>query len=72
MTKQEFIDGMIDIFELEDIVNEDTTIEIESLATLSIIAFFDMNFSVTLKSDDLSNVKTIKELMNLAGSDNLE
>ena len=67
MKKSELFEEIADIFELEEEVNEETTISVDSLALLSLIAFFDESFGMQLTAADTKNVSKVADLMKIAG-----
>lgn len=67
MKKSELFEEIADIFELDEEVNEETTISVDSLALLSLIAFFDENFGMQLTNTDTKNVRKVADLMKIAG-----
>lgn len=71
MNKSEFIRGLKDILECEDIdLNEETNLKelacYDSLAVMSVIAFLDEHCGKNLSAAQLSAVTTVRDLMNLA------
>lgn len=68
MKKTELFEEIADIFELEEEVNEETTISVDSLALLSLIALFDENFGMSLTAEDVAKVTKVSDLMAIAGS----
>ena len=70
MKKSELFEEIADIFELEEEVNENTAVSVDSLALLSLIAFFDENFSMQLTGESVKNVTRVSDLMKIAGPDN--
>jgi len=76
MTRQEFVDKLVDILETEEDLTPQTNLndveEYDSLTVLSIIAFVDKNFSKTLSADQLASVTTVNSLIDIIGADNFE
>ena len=73
MTETEFIDELIDILELEEKnVTLETPIFLDSLSTLSIIAFLDQNFSKKATANELREVSSINDILLLAGKENIQ
>lgn len=77
MKKQEFIDKLKQILEFEDQkVNEMTDLrdleEYDSLSIISIIAFVDEEFEKKLSGEQLSEITTVKSLIELIGLDHFE
>lgn len=71
MTKEEFVQEIMEIFEIEDAsLVQDTTVfrnldEWDSLAALSTISMIDDEFGVTINNKDLRSVETLGELYDL-------
>lgn len=63
--KSIFLNKLKEWLELEGDVNENTSLHITSIETLSIIAFFDKNFDKQVNPEELKNVLTITDLMKL-------
>ena len=77
MKKLEFIDKLKQILEFEDQkVNEMTDLrdleEYDSLSIISIIAFVDEEFEKKLSGEQLSEITTVKSLIELIGLDHFE
>ena len=68
MSKEEFVQELIEILENED-VNENTAFreldEWDSLAALSTISMIDGEFRVTVNNKDLRSVETVGELYDM-------
>lgn len=71
MTKQEFLQELAEIMQLDTPPtgpeNLEDFVEWDSMASLGVMSMFDMEFGITIKSEDLKNIKTVNELMSLAG-----
>jgi len=71
MTKNEFLGELAEIMQLDTLPNGSENLEDfsewDSMSILAVISMFDMEFRVTLSSDDLNNVKSIPELIAMAG-----
>ena len=71
MTKQDFLNELAEIMQLDTpptgSENLEDFVEWDSMANLGVMSMFDMEFGTTLKTDDLKNIKTVNELMALAG-----
>lgn len=71
MKKEDFIQGIMDILEIEDasLIQETTVFkdldEWDSLAALSTISMIDDEFGVTINNKDLRSVETLGELYEL-------
>ena len=71
MSKEDFVQELIEILENED-VNENTAFreldEWDSLAALSTISMIDGEFRVTVNNKDLRSVETVSELYDMVVS----
>jgi|SaaInl8_135m_RNA_FD_contig_21_874218_length_408_multi_6_in_0_out_0_2 acyl carrier protein len=71
MTKNEFLGELAEIMQLDTLPNGSENLEDfsewDSMSSLAVISMFDMEFGVTLSSDNLRNVKSIPELIAMAG-----
>ena len=78
MKKQEFIGQLAGIMELDASVTLDEGTDLQgleqydSIALLSVIAFADEHFGVTLTAADLESVTTVGSLMEKIGADHFE
>ncbi|MCK0144109.1 hypothetical protein MWU78_00425 [Arenibacter sp. F26102] len=73
MEKKHFLEEIKEILLLEETnINTETYIEIDSMASLLLIAFFDENFSKSISQEKIKEIKQIKDLINFVGEDNLE
>lgn len=70
MEKDVFIEGIKDILEIDDEIDASSPVVINSLETLSIIAYIDQHFEKQLKAADLKQASTVYMLMELIGLDN--
>lgn len=71
MTKQDFLNELAEIMQIDTppIGKEslDGFVEWDSMTNLGVMSMFDIEFGITLKTDDIKNVKTVNDLMALAG-----
>ena len=71
MSKEEFVQEIMEILEIEDAsLVRDTTVfreldEWDSLAALSTISMIDDEFGVTINNKDLRSVETLGELYDM-------
>ena len=73
MTEQDFIAELVDMLELDEGgVEMGTEIELDSMATMSVIAFLDENFSKKATADDLKNITSIGDIHVLATEGNIQ
>jgi acyl carrier protein len=69
MEKGNFFEELKTAIEFEEDMNENTKIALSSLHILSVIALVDENFDIQLKTNELKQVSSVKELMHLIGSE---
>lgn len=71
MKKEEFLVELEDVLQREEPCLEDddldSYIEWDSLSKMAILAYYDKNFGVKIDLNKLSSLKTVKELIELAG-----
>jgi acyl carrier protein len=73
MKKSDFLTELKDAIMFEDgDLNEDTSIQLTSISTLSIIVLIDENFDKQVKAADLKNVATPRQLIKVIGIENFE
>lgn len=77
MKKEEFYEILVDALELEDVaVNEGTVFaeleDYDSMAVMSIIAMADEHFEKKFSSEQLRNMKSVADLMDMIGKDQFE
>jgi acyl carrier protein len=65
MTKNELIEKVKDILLIEDEVDTEYSVKIDSLASLLLIGFYDENFEFKLTAENLKQIQTIGDLINL-------
>lgn len=66
MKKNEFYDEIKEILLIDEKIDENTDIEVDSMASLLLIAFFDENFSVMISHEKIKTLKKISDLVELA------
>ena len=72
MKKELFLEEIKEILLLEETnITADTSIEIDSMASLLLIAFFDEKFSKSITQDEIKEMKQINDLINFIGTENL-
>lgn len=71
MTKQEFLVELEDILQREEPCLEDDSLEDyeewDSLSKMSLMAYYDKNFGVKLRLDSFADLKSVADLIELAG-----
>ena len=77
MKKEDFYRELIECMEIDpvDITEETVFRELEdfdSMAIMSIVAFADEKFGKTLAAEQLKNMKTVGDLMELIGREHFE
>ncbi|MCQ2744383.1 MAG: phosphopantetheine-binding protein [bacterium] len=75
MKKEEFLVELEDVLQREEACNESDLLdeyeEWDSLSKMAVMAFFDKNFGVKITLQKLEEVKTVSDLISLAG-DNID
>lgn len=75
MTKQDFIEELKDIMEIDQLSDDQPLNEIDefdSLAVMSIVAFSFSNFHKKLSGNDIKNAKSVNDLITLIGVENIQ
>lgn len=76
MKKEEFLNELAEIMQLDTppvgTENLEDFMEWDSLANLSVMSMFDMEFGISLKAGDLKRIKTVNDLIALAGDQVIE
>jgi len=71
MTKQDFLNELAEIMQLDAPLNGDESLETfadwDSLSNLGVMSMFDLEFDLTVTTDELREIKTIPDLIALAG-----
>lgn len=71
MNKTEFLTTLEDILQREESCQETDILndydEWDSLSKMSIMAFYNKNFGITVTLNDLKSLKTVEDLIKLAG-----
>ena len=71
MTRDDFLVELEDILQRDEVcaVNDflDSYEEWDSLSKMALVAYFDKNFGVKLSLNSFKNLKTVADLMTLAG-----
>lgn len=68
MEKSKFFNELKETLELDGDINEKTSLNITSLAALSLIVFIDENFNKQISAAQLKKVATINDLIELIGT----
>ena len=76
MKKAAFIKELPDVLEIDEELTEESNLkdleEYDSLAVLSLVAFIDEKFGTSLSSDELTEVTTVRSLIELIGEENFD
>lgn len=71
MKKSEFLVELEDVLQREEPCNENDVLEDyeewDSLSQMAILAYYKKNFDIGITLNDLKNVKTVSDLIKLAG-----
>ena len=69
MKKEEFIRVLSELFEYK--VNLSSDLELDSMDIMGLVVFLDENFSIQKTSKDLSEISSVKDIVEIVGSDKL-
>jgi len=69
MKKEEFIGCLSDLLEYEVSLSSD--LELDSIDILGLVVFLDENFSIQKTTEDLSNISSVNDILEIVGSDKL-
>jgi len=77
MKKADFFKELVECMEIDPVdIDEDTVFkeleDFDSMAIMSIVAFADEKFGQTLAAEQLKNMKTVGDLMQLIGTEHFE
>lgn len=76
MTKQEFYKIFSEKMRVENNLNEETSLEIfnswDSWTRMDVMVFVDQTFKVNLTANDIMEVKTVGDLMEKIGENNIQ
>lgn len=71
MNKADFLVELEDILQREEPVNENDNLEdydeCDSLSKMAVMAYYDKNFKVKIGLNQLGEIKTVSDLIKLAG-----
>lgn len=71
MNKSEFLKDMEDILQREDVCYETDELDVydewDSLAKMSMIAYFDRQFNLKVSLNELKKINKVADLIRLAG-----
>lgn len=69
MKKEEFVRNLSELFEYE--VNISSDLELDSIDIMGLVVFLDENFSIQKTSEDLLKISSVKDIVEIVGSDKL-
>jgi acyl carrier protein len=73
MNKQEFLEELTEIMQLDETITEDAVLtefpEWDSMAYLGTISFFDMEFGKEVPVEELKKITTVAQLISAYGAD---
>ena len=73
MKKEEFIESLKEVLQRDDPISENDALaeyeEWDSLSKMAVIAFFDKNFGVKISLKEISQIKSVQDLIALAKID---
>jgi acyl carrier protein len=77
MKKDIFFEELLECMEIEPVdIDEDTVFreleDFDSMAVMSIVAYADEKFGKTLAAEQLQDMKTVRDLMELIGMEHFE
>lgn len=71
MKKEQFLEDLVDIFQTEDEIGEDTELasleEWDSLSKMALQTYFKRNFRIQLSFEQLAKLKYVRDIIALAG-----
>ncbi|MFH6955651.1 hypothetical protein ACHSBP_21315 [Pseudoalteromonas sp. XMcav1-K] len=71
MNKQDFLTELADVMQLEDVIDETAQlsdyVEWDSMAYLGVISMFDIEFSKSITVEELKQMESVADLIELAG-----
>ena len=69
MKKQKFIKSLSDLLELE--LNFTSFFELDSIDVMGLVVFLDEEFSIQKTTEQLSEISSVKDIVEIVGSDKL-
>lgn len=71
MKKNEFLTALEDVLQMEESLNETQDLteleEWDSLSKMAVMAYYKKNFGIEINLNDLKDIKTVEDLVKLAG-----
>ncbi len=77
MKKEDFLQELVDSMEMSGVVLQEDTVfkelpDFDSMSVMSIVALVDEKFAKRLSAEQLSTMKTVKNLMELVGMEHFQ
>jgi acyl carrier protein len=69
MNKQEFFKELEDLFEIDEELNDISEFDLDSMDILSLVVFLDENFSIQKTAKELTDVSSIKDIIEIVGQE---
>lgn len=69
MKKQKFIKSLSDLLELE--LDFTSDFELDSIDVMGLVVFLDEEFSIQKTTEQLSEISSVKDILEIVGSDKL-
>lgn len=69
MEKQKFIKSLSNLLELE--LNFTSVFELDSIDIMGLVVFLDEEFSIQKTTEQLSEISSVKDIVDIVGSDKL-
>lgn len=71
MKKEEFLTELEDVLQREEVCKENDILddyeEWDSLSKMAVMAYFDKTFGVKITLSQMSELKTVEDIINIAG-----
>lgn len=71
MKKNEFLTALEDVLQMQESLKETQELaeleEWDSLSKMAVMAYYKKNFSIAINLNDLIGIKTVEDLIKLAG-----
>ena len=71
MKRIDFLSEVKEIFLIEEDLNENTGIEVDSMAALLLIAFLDENFDKKINDKGIKKIKSVQDIIDIIGKENI-
>ncbi len=71
MKKEEFLLALEDVLQMEDPLTEDQILteldEWDSLSKMAVMAYYKKNFGIAINLNDLKDIQSVQDLIEIAG-----